>query len=224
MATGNRSRIASLAILVGFDIAGPLAVFFSLQSAGVSTLVSLIASGALPALGVLLAVIRHHRLDAIGALVLAGIVVGTVLGLVSGSTHLVLLDGTVPTAVFGVFCLATLWSSRPLMLRFALEWMGPDTEKGREFASLWQYHGFRHAFRVTTVVWGLSYILEAMAQAAIVQTNSASTAKLTSNLLPLAFAAVVVAWNVLYARHSHRRGEEAARRAGGGGPAATVRG
>ncbi len=222
MATERSRRAASLAVLVVFDIAGPLAVYFSLQSAGVSTVTSLIASGAPPALRVLLAVVRHHRLDPIGALVLAGIAVGTLIGLVSGSAHLVLLDGTVPTAVFGVFCLLTLWSSRPLMLRFALEWMGPETDRGREFASLWQYQGFRHAFRVTTVVWGLSFIVEAAAQAAIVETASTAIAKLTSNLMPLAFLAVVIAWNVFYGQRSRRRGEEAARRGRGDGPAAAV--
>jgi hypothetical protein len=81
-----------------------------------------------------------------------GILVGSVVGLASGSAHLVLLDGTVPTAVFGVVCLGSLWSRRPLIYRFALEFIGPETLKGEDFADRWRYESFRHAFRVTTVV------------------------------------------------------------------------
>lgn len=77
--------------------------------------------------GIALAVVLHLRLDAIGALVLMGIVVGTVAGLLSGSAHVVPLDGTIPTAVFGAACLGSLWSRRPLMFRFAVELIGADT-------------------------------------------------------------------------------------------------
>lgn len=56
-------------------------------------------SGVFPALGVLLTVARHRRLDAIGALVLLGILVGTVLGLASGNARLVLIEGSAGTAL-----------------------------------------------------------------------------------------------------------------------------
>jgi hypothetical protein len=94
--------------------------------------------------------------DAIGILVLAGIAVGTVLGLLSGDPRLVLVEGSVPTAVFGLLCLGSLWARRPLIYRFAVEFIGPDTPKGREFESLWQYHGFRHTFRLFTEVSGVA--------------------------------------------------------------------
>ena len=73
---------------------------------------------------------------------LAGIAVGTVLGLVSGNARLVLVEGSVPTAVFGLLCLGSLWSHRPLIFRFALEFMGADTPRGRDFDGLWRYPGF----------------------------------------------------------------------------------
>lgn len=105
------------------------------------------------AFGIALTVVRRRRLDAIGILVLLGIVAGSVLVLASGSAHLVLIDGVEPTVVFGVVCIGSLWSTRPLMFRFAVEAMGADTAKGRAFADKWRYQGFRHAFQVTTVVW-----------------------------------------------------------------------
>lgn len=216
----DRGRLQAVAPMVIFDIAGPLIVFYTLSGNGFSTVDALILSGILPAFGIGLTVLRHRRLDAVGTLVLIGIVVGTVAGLASGSARLVLLDGTIPTAVFGVVCLASLWSSRPLMLRFALETIGADTPNGRDFADKWRYEGFRHAFRVTTVVWGLAFLAEAAMQAVIIEVASSDTAKTTSNLLPLVFAAGLIVWNVWYAKRGARRGAilEAAARARGDTP------
>lgn len=206
--------------MVVFDIGGPVFVYYWLSANNFASVDALILSGVLPACGIGITVIRHRRLDAIGALVLTGIVVGTVLGLVSGSAHLVLVDGTIPGAVFGALCLGSLWTRRPLMFRFAIEFMGADTPQGRDFADKWRYAEFRHAFRVTTVVWGLSYLVEAAVQLVIVELASTAVAKTTSNILPLIFLGAVIAWNVSYARRGQRRGQlaEAAARARGDTP------
>jgi len=206
----NRGRLQTLAPIAVFDVIGPLVAYYSLRSAGFSTVASLVLSGVLPAFGVALKVTRHRSVDAVGILVLIGIAVGTALGLASGNPRLVLLDGTVPTAVFGAVCLGSLWSSRPLMFRFALEAMGADTPRGRDFADKWRYPGFRHALRVTTVVWGLAFVAEALAQVLVIETSSTDVAKTTSNVMPLVFGAVVIAWNIAYAKRGQRQGELAA--------------
>ena len=115
-----RGRPGPLTPILIFDVAGPLAVYYGARSAGLSTVVALILSG-VPGFRVFATVLRHRRLDAIGALVLSGIALGTVTGLVTGSARLYLLDGLVPTVVLGVVCLASLLSSRPMMFRIALE-------------------------------------------------------------------------------------------------------
>ena len=112
-----------------FDIAGPLVAYSLLRSAGQSTVTALVLSGAFPALGVAAGLIRHRRVDTIGVLVLAGIAVGTVLGLLSGDPRLVLVEGSVPTAVFGLLCLGSLWARRPLIYRFAIEFIGPTPRR-----------------------------------------------------------------------------------------------
>jgi len=194
--------------------------YYALVSAGLSTVTALILSGVIPAAGIALGVARYRRLDAIGILVLIGIVAGSALGAVSGSARLVLLDGVVPTAVFGIVCVASLRSKRPMIFRFALEGMGRDTAKGRDFADRWRYPGFRRSFRVVTVVWGVMFVAEAATQAVIIETASAGTAKATSNLLILPFAAAVIAWNISYAKKGQRKGviADEARRARGEAP------
>jgi hypothetical protein len=204
---GNRNRLLSLAKIAVFDIAGPLVAYSMLRSAGQSQVSALILSGAFPALGIVAGVIRRRRVDAIGVLVLAGIAVGSVLGLLSGNPRLVLVEGSVPTAVFGVLCLGSLWAQRPLIYRFALEFMGADTQKGRDFESLWRYPEFRRIFRLYTVVWGVVYLAEAAARIIIVETASTSTALAVSKVMPYAVAAALVAWMVAYGRRAKRAGE-----------------
>jgi len=190
-----------------FDIAGPLVAYALLRKAGQSTVSALVLSGILPAFGVAIGLIRDRRIDAVGVLVLIGIAVGTLLGLLSGNARLVLLEGSVPTAVFGAVCLGSLWSSRPLIYRFAHEFMGPDTPKGREFTMYWQHAGFRHTFRVMTVVWGLAYLAEAGARVVIVEMTSASTALAISKFMPYAVAGLLVAWMWAYGQMSKRKAE-----------------
>ena len=101
-----------------------------------------------------------RRLDIIGVVVLGGIAVGTILGLVSHNPRLFLLEGSVPSLVFALACLVSLRASKPLIYRFAVEILGPDTPKGRDVTDAWQYPGFRRAFQVITVAWGVGYLVE----------------------------------------------------------------
>jgi hypothetical protein len=205
--SGNPSRLPAVAKIVVLDIAGPLGLYVWLRSQGWSMVTSLVVSGVLPAVGVILGIARTRRIDVIGVVVLLGIAAGTTLGLVSGSARLLLLEGSVPTAIFGAVCLASLRTSRPLMFRFAVEFMGEDTPRGRGFADNWRYPGFRHAFKVVTTVWGVAYLLEAAARVAIVETTSTGTALGISKVMPYAIAGVLAAWNVAYGRQARRKGE-----------------
>src|SRR5215467_8040164 len=136
-------RFRSMTMIVVFDIAAPLVAYKLLRSASLTTVTALVLSGVFPALRVGYGLVRHRRLDVVGALVLGGIAVGTALGLLTHNARLVLVEGSVPTAVFGVACLGSLWARHPLMFSFAREFTGPDTAKGQEMTRLWQYEGYR---------------------------------------------------------------------------------
>src|ERR1700760_4805070 len=181
-----RPRIEPLAMIAVFDIARPLLTSSMVRSAGLGAVPALLLSGVFPALGVLLGFARHRRVDAVGILVLAGVAVGTILGLITGNERLILAEGSVPTAIFGLACLGSLWSRRPLIFRFALEFTGADTPKGRDFATKWQYAGFRRVFRFLTLVWGAAYLAEAAARVVIIEMASTGTALLVSKIMPYA--------------------------------------
>jgi hypothetical protein len=197
-------------MIVIFDVAAPLAAYSVLRSAGLTAVTALLLSGVFPALGVTIGVIQNRRLDIVGALVLAGIAVGTVLGLVSHSTRLLLIEGSVPTAVFGVACLGSLWRRHPLMFSFALEFTGPDTAKGREMTRLWPYEGYRRVFRIITAVWGAGFLLEAALRVVIVYNTSTGTALASSKVMPFLWGAVLSAWTVGYGARQKKKGERMA--------------
>ena len=98
----------------------------------------------------------------------------------------------------------------PLIYRFAVEFIGADTPKGRDFESLWRYPGFRHAFRLFTVVWGVVYLAEAAARIIIVETTSTATALTVSKVMPYVVGAALAAWMFGYGRRARREGERLA--------------
>ena len=193
-----------------FDIGAPLAAYNLLRTAGLPAVTALLLSGVFPALGVAIAVFRSRRLDVVGALVLAGIAVGTIAGLVSHSPRLLLVEGSVPTAVFGLACLGSLWARRPLMFSFALEFNGPDTAKGREMSRLWHHEAFRRVFRIITAVWGVGFLLEAALRVIIIYNTSTGTALVSSKVTPFVFAAIFSAWTIAYGTRQRKKGERMA--------------
>jgi hypothetical protein len=198
-------RLRAFAPILIFDVGGPLAIYFTARAAGASTIIALVMSGILPALRATATVVAHRRLDIIAALVLSGIALGTVMGLISGSARLYLLDGLVPTVAIGVACLASLLWERPLMFRVALETMGHDGEKGQAFQAMWVHDRFRRLFAVITAVWGIVFLAESALQAVIIETCSINTAKTTSNVLPIAVVVVTFAWTRAYGQHAQTR-------------------
>ena len=208
MKTGGWLR--SVVIIVVVDIAIPLGIYNGLRAAGLSTISALLLSGVFPALSVLFGAIRHRRLEVVGALVLAGIVVGSVLGLIFHSARLVLVEGSVPTAVFGITCLGSLTRERPLMYDLAMEFMGADSARGREMAGLWQYEPFRRIWRIITTVWGGAFLLEAALRVVIIYTTSIGTAMAISKFTPFVFFGLLCAWTMGYGQYRKRKGEREA--------------
>jgi hypothetical protein len=200
-----------LAMILIFDLGGPLAVYALARSAGMSPVIALVISGVPPALGIAVSALTERRLDIIGAVVLGGIIVGTVLGLTSRSARLVLIEGSVPTTVFALACLLSVRTTRPLIFRLALDLIGPETPKGREVTGAWRYSGFRRAFRIITAAWGIGYLLEAAVRVIIVETTATGTAFMFSKVIPYVFAVAMSIWTLGYGEHHKNKAIAGAR-------------
>jgi len=205
------TRLRQIATIVVFDLVGPLTLYAVLRSAGLNTLSSLLISGISPALGIGIGALVDRRLDVIGAVVLAGIAAGSVLGLISHNARLYLIEGSIPSTVFAVACLFSIRKGRPLIFRLALDLIGPDTPKGREVTGAWRYPGFRRAFRIITVAWGTGYLIEAAARVAVAETASAGTALVFSKVVPYVFAVAMSLWTLGYGEHHKNKAVAGAR-------------
>ena len=220
---GPLTRVRQIAMILVFDLGGPLLAYTLLRSEGLSTVAALIISGILPALGIVIGAVVDRRLDIIGVVVLAGLVVGTVAGLVSDNARLYLVEGAVPSLVFALACLGSLRSSKPLIYRFAVELLGPDSPKGREVVGAWQYPGFRRAFSVITVAWGVAYLIEVAARLVVVANTSTGIALLFSKLIPYVFAFALSLWTLGYGEHEKKKAERLAAAEDPGTPASENR-
>jgi len=198
-ASGALRNLMSIAV---FDAGGPYLAYTQLSAHGFQPAMALVLSGILPAFGVALTVIRKHRVDVIGILVLAGIAVGTILGLLTGSARLVLLEGSVPTALTGLAFVGSLLATRPLMFRLATEFGGgTDSPRGRELAAKWAEPAFRHVIGVITAMWGTGYLAEALARLIIVENTTTSTALVISKVMPWVVTGLLLACTFGYRRY-----------------------
>jgi hypothetical protein len=194
-------------MILVFDLGGPLLVYSLLRSDGLSAVAALILSGIPPALGIVIGAVVDRRLDIIGVVVLAGLLVGTVAGLVSNNARLYLVEGAVPSLVFALACLFSLRSAKPLIYRFAVELLGRDTPKGREVVGAWQYPGFRRAFRVITAAWGIAYLMEVGVRLVVIESTSTGIALLFSKLIPYVCAFALSLWTLGYGEHEKKKAE-----------------
>jgi hypothetical protein len=141
--------------------------------------------------------------------VLGGIAVGTIVGVISNNARLLLIEGSVPTAVFGIACLVSLRARRPLFFSVVLEFTGPDSLKGREMTRLWE-QGYGRIFRVITAVWGTGFLIEAALRVIIVYTTSIGTALAVSKVMPFVTGGILSAWTLGYSAYLKRRGARSA--------------
>jgi hypothetical protein len=199
-----------LAPIAVFDIAGPIIVQSAARNRGASLTVALALSGVPPAAWILVRMLWRRQPDAVGLFVLSSIILATLIGLATGSARLYLLDGAILTGVFGLVCLASLATPRPLMFHFALESMGGvESPRGKAFADRWRYASFRRAFVVLTVVWGVALIVQAAINAVIIEASSTDKAFVINKILPYLFLAMLGAWTAVYSLRAKRRGEAA---------------
>jgi hypothetical protein len=192
----DRSRLRSLVPIAVFDIAGPLAVYWLARTVGTSQVMALILSGIVPAIGIVYGIFRNRNVSAIGILVLAGIVTGTVLGLVTHNPKLVLMEGSVPTLIMGLGCFASLLTGKPLMFKLMTETIGTDSPKGQLLQRAWTRPEARPLFARITVVWGITYLTEVVTRIVIVETFSTGSALLLLKVMPYLLTILLIRWTM----------------------------
>jgi hypothetical protein len=96
------------------DVIVPLVSFYVLRAAGLSAFWSLVIGGALTAPISVINTIRRGKLDKLGVLVIAELVLGIVLDLTVRNARFTLARGSLFVALAGIWILASAFTSRPL--------------------------------------------------------------------------------------------------------------
>jgi hypothetical protein len=184
------------------DLFAPLAVYVLLSRLGASDFVSLGMAAALPAIYVVIALLRGRRIDRIAVLVLILLVVAIALSLATGDSRILLAKGVIVTGAAGIYMLVTLFAERSFIFHAAQRlYAGGDPTKEAAWEARWQSsHDFRRAIRRLTLIWGLGLIGEAAVRAAIIYSLPVAQAVVWGQLWAIAVIVALIGVSIRAAR------------------------
>ncbi len=116
---------------------------------------ALLLASSVPALFTLGNFIWKKHIDAIGLLVVAGLLLTAVFALLFNSPRLLLLQSSAVSGLFGVAMLVSLLFSRPILFYIVRSISTQhDAQRIASFNADWSFPQFRSFFRTLTIVWG----------------------------------------------------------------------
>ena len=206
-----RATILGIIYSIVINAIFPIIIFQVLKRyTSLSDFWALVISGVPPILDTIIGIARKGQVDIIAGIALLSIVVSIILIVFGGSPRLLLIRESYFTGAFGLAYLVSLLFPRPLGFYFARHFVtGNVPEKVANFNNLWQYPGFRYAMRLTTLVWGIVFVLEVTVRTYLVFTLTIAQSVV---ILPFVWYAAfggVMLWTLLYSRRGRKQADEA---------------
>jgi intracellular septation protein A len=184
----------------------PFLLYQLLTGDGVATVPALVAGSIFPLASTLWSWARSRQLDFIAGIALFFIVVGVLASLISGSARFTLIKESFFTGLFGLAFFLSLLAPRPLMFYMArASSTGGDAARMRLWDERWQHPGFRHAMRVMTAMWGVTFVADSLIRVGLVFILSTSAFLVVSQLLFYAMFAATLFITIGYGRRAQRR-------------------
>lgn len=194
-----------------FNVVLPIITYTLLTGYGVADALALALSGVWPLLELGISFARTRHADEFSIMVLAFLVVGVAASLAFDDARLLLVKDSAVTGLFGLALLGSLLAPRPLMFYFGRKFAtGGDPARVEWWNGLWQYAGFRRSQRILTVVWGGTFLAEAVLRIVLSYSLPVSTMVVVSNVLPYVVLAVLIFGTATYGRRAGRRNAAAA--------------
>jgi hypothetical protein len=186
----------------------PLAVFYLVRSHVGSDASALAIAGIPAALWVAVQWIRRRTIDPIGALVLAGFVVGLSASYALGGNAFVLkVRESAFTLFFGLGSLITArFGRRPLTFYVgrALS-AGSDRQRIQLFDQLWEVPAARATLRIINLVWGFGLVFDATARVLLAANLSTKAFVGISPVIGLVFIGGMSVFTIWLTRRSRQR-------------------
>jgi len=195
--------------LVNFIL--PFAIY-SYAQASLGDVRALLLSSAPPIAWSLVEFARHRRIDALSALVVAGIVLSLLAMIGGGGPKFLQLRENLVTGVIALVFLGSAAIGKPLIYQLARASMRrKSADEAQEFEALQVHAGFRRTMTVMTLVWGLGLLANVAVSVALVFALSIRTYLIVGPIVGYATMGLLTLWTFLYGQRARRRGE--ARRA-----------
>lgn len=173
-----------------------------------SDFVALVASGIPPIIDSIVGVIRKGHIDLMSGIVLIGISVSLIITMLGGDARLLLVRESFFTCAFGLAYLVSLLFPKPLGFYFARYFAtGNAPARVAWFNNLWQYPAFRHMMYVTTIVWGVGFVLEAVVRTYLVFHLTIPQFLVISPFVFYGILGAIMAWTFIYSSRGRKRAE-----------------
>jgi hypothetical protein len=150
--------------------------------------------------------IRIGSLDPVAILSLASIVVSMIAVAFGGSPKLLLIRESFFTGAFGMACLVSLATPRPIMFYFARYFTaGRAPDRVAEFNLAWERPGFRRTMRLITIVWAITSFAEFAVRIVLVFTLPAATVLVVSPIVLGGLLIATISWTFAYGKRMRAR-------------------
>lgn len=186
-----------------FDIGAPIASYYLLRAMGVSALVALSASAALPAFAAVWQLVARRRVDPVAVLVIVTMAVSVLAAAVTHSPRLLLAKEGLVTGLWGIVFVASLAARRPVAYSIARPLMeGRRVFAARSWDDLWAGEpAFRRIWRVSTLIWGGALLADAVIRVIMAYSLPVDEVPGLGGLLwPCTFVLIQLVTNLYYQR------------------------
>jgi hypothetical protein len=172
MASGTSAITASprtLLLTAVTDLVGPTAVYYVLRTGGCCVYIALLASAAIPATLAIARFSRNRSADGLAVYTATVMIAGAAVSLIDGDARFLLAREGWVTGATGLWFLASLrLGSRPMAYFFSRPFLERRLARRgvpEDWDLLWEYlPRFRRIWRVSTAVWSIGMIADAIAR------------------------------------------------------------
>lgn len=184
---------------LGLDVALPVGAYYLLYSLGVGDWWALLAASAIAAARVAWSAVRTRTLNPFATVMLIVYGVGFLLAFVTGDARTLLLRTSLITGAVGaVFLVTAVRGRRPLTLA-AMQSFAPARADAieHEYATVPRA---RRGHRVSSAVWGVGLIGEALLRLPVVYLLPVPVAVGLSEVMAIVVLGGLAGWNIWYGR------------------------
>ncbi len=186
-----------------WDVGAPLVGYYALHLLGASDWVALLVATLAAGLRLAWVALRDRQVTWFAAVMLAVFGLGLALAFVGGDPRFLLLKDSFGTGLVGLVFLASLFAGKPLTLSAFQTWQpGRAREMEEHYRTIPMV---RRSFRVSSTVWGVGLILEALARIPLIYTLPVDVMVGVSTAMMVTVIVGLSAWNAAYGARTATR-------------------